>query len=253
MTDSNQNEQYLASAVQYLLEGDEIDAAKLLASSSLDGYWETQHTDRGYSDDPDAYYPVCEIKLRGSRKFYEAISISQDSPNATAIKRAFNAVLGTTYPVIIIPSVSLVSFEPDWRARLLADQNLKEITNQNPYAKKPLYWENMRFNSPPEIEIAKALDRIGVMYLPNCLARLGTPGHRECRIPDFLICYKNRWGILEVDGKTYHTGRASEDHDRSRLIEKQGGIVYYTRYDAMRCQNKPDEVVSEFLEILGSR
>ena len=65
-------------------------------------------------------------------------------------------------------------------------------------------WENLRFRSKTEIKIAEALDRTGVLFVPNSLARLTTPKGRENKEADFLICYNGKWGVLEVDGP-FHT------------------------------------------------
>ncbi len=129
-------------------------------------------------------------------------------------------------------------------------QGGQSVNNNNPYMKEPVRWEGMSFNSMPERKIAEALDRAGVMYLPNCLARVGTPSQRLNRFPDFLICFEGKWGILEVDGRKHHNGRATEDYERNRIIEKHGGIAYFTRYDYERCVADPDGVVKEFLDIL---
>ncbi|HYW18836.1 MAG TPA: pentapeptide repeat-containing protein [Nodularia sp. (in: cyanobacteria)] len=65
-------------------------------------------------------------------------------------------------------------------------------------------WENLRFRSKTEIKIAEALDRTGVLFVPNSLARLNTAKGRENKEADFLICYNGKWGVLEVDGP-FHT------------------------------------------------
>jgi very-short-patch-repair endonuclease len=115
-------------------------------------------------------------------------------------------------------------------------------------------YTGMKFNSPPEVEIAKALERKGIMYLANCLVRVGTSNNRSSIYPDFLIFHNNKIGWLEVDGQTYHTPRnATQDHARSRAVEIHGGIDYFTRYDANKCRNDPDGVVEEFLKILNKK
>jgi hypothetical protein len=109
----------------------------------------------------------------------------------------------------------------------------------------------MSFNSPAEVAIAKELDRRGLLYFPNCVARVGNPDARKRVLPDFLIFHDNKWGVLEVSGKTYHTD-TTKDYARARELENYGKI-HITHFDAMKCQNKPDEVVDEFLEWLSKR
>jgi hypothetical protein len=124
-----------------------------------------------------------------------------------------------------------VKFKPDW-----------EI----------FHWKGLRFRSPAEIKIAEALDRAGVLYLPNCMARLNTPEGRKNKEADFLVCCETKrgfkWGIIEVDGR-YHTAyRRVEEQQRERVFEHSGVRVY--RFDAKRCHDQPDNVVREFIELL---
>jgi uncharacterized protein YjbI with pentapeptide repeats len=109
-------------------------------------------------------------------------------------------------------------------------------------------WENLRFRSKTEIKIAEALDRAGVLFLPNCLARLNTPNGRENKEADFLICYNGKWGILEVD-RPYHTPeRRVEEQERERIFRKHG-IKVVERFDAQRCYENPDQVIRPLAEI----
>ena len=111
-------------------------------------------------------------------------------------------------------------------------------------------WDNLRFRSQTEIRIAQALERAGVMFFPNCMARLSisdeATGNRE---PDFLVCADGRWGILEVDGDPYHPPeRAAQEHERDRVFRLRGLKV--ERYSGGRCFETPDAVVAEFLKLL---
>lgn len=111
-------------------------------------------------------------------------------------------------------------------------------------------WSNLRFRSESEIRIAQALDRASVLYFANCKARLGPPGQRVNREPDFLVCADGKWGILEVDGEPFHpASRAAEDHERDRLF-RQYGIRLVEHFDARRCYDTPDMVASTFLALL---
>jgi len=114
----------------------------------------------------------------------------------------------------------------------------------------PHKWNGFYFRSQPEIKIAEALDRAGVLFYPNCKARLSTSVGREGKETDFLVFYQGKCGILEVDGEPWHPpSRVVHDHERDRLF-KVHGIRVVEHYDANRCSRQPDEVVREFLEIL---
>ena len=110
-------------------------------------------------------------------------------------------------------------------------------------------WERLRFRSKHEIKIAEALDRTGVLFVPNSLARLTTPKGRENKEADFLICYNGKWGVLEVVGPFHTAERRVEEQERERIFKKNG-IKVVERFDAERCYNNPDEVVQEFFKMI---
>ena len=110
-------------------------------------------------------------------------------------------------------------------------------------------WQNLSFSSVSEVKIAQALDRIGVLFFPNCRGRLTTTEGRRNRECDFLICYEGIWGILEVDGEPFHpASRAAEDHKRDGFFLDH--CVWVHRFDADECFKYPDNVVRRFLERL---
>ena len=128
-------------------------------------------------------------------------------------------------------------------------QNLLKASNQGINA--PHEWKGFYFRSQTEIKISEALDKAGVLFYPNCKARLNTPKGRDGKETDFLVFYQGKWGILEVDGEPWHPpSRTVHDHERDRLF-KGHGIRIVEHYDATRCWNEADKVVQEFLEILS--
>ncbi|MFN6153513.1 MAG: pentapeptide repeat-containing protein [Dolichospermum sp.] len=110
-------------------------------------------------------------------------------------------------------------------------------------------WENLRFRSKTEIKIAEALDRTGVLFVPNSLARLNTAKGRENKEADFLICYKGKWGVLEVDGPFHTAERRVEEQERERIF-KINGIKVVERFDAKECYETPDKVVQKFFYLM---
>jgi very-short-patch-repair endonuclease len=109
-------------------------------------------------------------------------------------------------------------------------------------------WNNLKFRSATEQRVAEELDKRGIMFFPNCTARLGMRNDRKNKEADFLVCYKGKWGILEVDGP-HHSGRADVDHDRDRLF-KQHGIVVIEHFNHEECYKNTGQVVAKFLSIL---
>jgi hypothetical protein len=117
----------------------------------------------------------------------------------------------------------------------------------------PRTWAGMRFRSESELRLAQALDRAGVLFFPDALARLGPPRARQNREADFLVCWQGAWGILEVDGEPFHgQDREVANAERDQLF-RQHGLVVMEHVDAARCFATPDRVVEAFLALLQQR
>jgi hypothetical protein len=240
MSDLPNADKILANAVAYLIEGQELYEASILLLCKVDlEVWREEYA-----------LTTVMVDLIGNRAVYEIIQNTKH-PSTVAILNAFNAALPPNYYVEEIRGrIELKDYGAEWRSTLLEIIEGKRPLNQCvPIQEKPRHsWENLFFRSPVEITIAKALDKYRVLFLPNCMARLGLPGSRENREADFLVCYEGRWGILEINGDAYHMN-AAKDHNRSRLF-KIHGIRVFEPYEARRCMKEPDSVVREFLELL---
>ncbi|AFW93264.1 pentapeptide repeat-containing protein [Anabaena sp. 90] len=131
-------------------------------------------------------------------------------------------------------------------------ENDNNINNQGIqfYSNSTIHtWERLRFRSKTEIKIAEALDRTEVLFVPNSLARLTTPKGRENKEADFLICYKGKWGVLEVDGPFHIAERRVEEQERERIF-KINGIKVVERFGAKECYETPDKVVQKFFYLM---
>jgi hypothetical protein len=142
------------------------------------------------------------------------------------------------------------AFDENWRTEMLEMIEGKRPLNQgNPIKNAPRFeWEHLYFRSPAEVAIAKELDNYKTFFLPNCMGRLDLETSRVNREADFLVCFAGKWGILEVNGDTYHTS-AAKDHERASLFRKYG-IRVFSFYEATRCIKDPKNVVLEFLKDL---
>ncbi|MGI8501419.1 MAG: pentapeptide repeat-containing protein [Hassallia sp.] len=115
----------------------------------------------------------------------------------------------------------------------------------------PHTWGGLRFWSKTEIEIAKALDKKRLFFVPPCMVRFSArEGNPNIEI-DFLICDQGKWGILHVDGPHHYSSadRVITERDQDYLLQKYGIKTIY-RQPAERCYKEPDKVVCEFLELL---
>ncbi|HEY7315127.1 MAG TPA: hypothetical protein VH643_37620 [Gemmataceae bacterium] len=107
--------------------------------------------------------------------------------------------------------------------------------------------DRLRFRSRAEIAVYTELCQRQLLFFPNPAAIFG--GHaRLQREPDFLLCCKGKWGILEVMGDPYHKN-AAKDHDRARFF-KEVGVLCIEFFTAEMCAVNPRGVVDRFLAIL---
>ncbi|MFJ9480018.1 hypothetical protein ACIRRI_34275, partial [Streptomyces mirabilis] len=71
--------------------------------------------------------------------------------------------------------------------------------------------------------------------------------------PDFLVTYRGRVGVIEIDGP-HHNGRRSDDHSRERLL-RNAGVKQIDRIDVRDVDKKEDveKFVVDFLRHLAAR
>lgn len=242
----------LMNVVRFLINGKQTTEANYLLVSTLEKVtveWNNDHQDNeGYR----AY-------LRCPRFVYDVLTtdVSQKTfgvgkgPEYVNINNAFESVLSGEYEYLgmIIRPELISAVNPNWREEMVEYLRKGNVHNQVAEDEPVIVWNNLRFRSKTERVIAEELDKRGILFFPNCMARLGQVSARVNREPDFLVCHKGKWGILEIDGQQFHTS-AAKDHDRDRLF-RQYGIKTIERYEASRCYNTPSKVVDEFLSLLA--
>jgi hypothetical protein len=234
----------LASAARFLIDGGEEDAASVVLSCSLE-VWESG--DSWYVGDETVW--ALHITLTGPRSAY-GILTDKSHEVTVQITKALEAVLPhDRYIKHLTAHAELLEIDPDWRTELLEIARGRGVHNQA-VREAPRTWRNLRFRSESEIRIAQALERAEVLFLPNCMARLGIADNRKNREADFLVCASGKWGILEVDGEPFHPpSRAAHDHERDRLF-RDHGIRLVEHFDASECFERADAVVARFLGLL---
>jgi hypothetical protein len=236
-------EQLLANTARFLYENKSEQAAALLAACSSCAVEEMQNW--GHRE--------AHITLAGPRAVYEILK-DENNQLTQEVITAFNSVLPPELDYgSIVPRIELSPVDADWRTQLLDKLAGRSIDNQGTEFSTGLpvkLWKDLRFRSASEIRIAEALERARVLFLPNCLARLGDTA-RETREGDFLVCLEGKWGILEVDGEPFHPpSRTVQDHQRDRLFRAHG-ILVVEHFDAAECFERADAVVKKFLAILS--
>jgi hypothetical protein len=239
-----------ASAVAYLLDGGQTDAASVLLACSLEvGTYDS------FSDyDGNRFYSLFAEFGAGAR---DVVLILNDlaHPITSAICEALNAAIpGINEEVQHVNAhFEVRDLDPSWRNNLAEIARGTRVNNQGvahgsvPAA--PVKWRDLNFRSQTEMRIAAALDTTGVLFLPNCLARVNVSDTRVTREVDFLVCSDGKWGILEIDGPHHH-GMAAEDHDRDRLF-KDYKIRVIERYPWRKCYDDALGTVQSFLKLLS--
>ncbi len=234
-------EQILASAVNFLIQGHDDDAANCFLLSSV------SVVRIGYNGVPSN---TLKFHFIGPRSVYDLLT-NDEQPVPYAVIRALEAVL--PHPLEFggfTVRAQLTEADDTWRTEYLEALHGKGVHNQGieiPEG-KIVTWRNLKFRSESEARIAAALETTGVLFLPNCRARLSTEEGRRTREPDFLVCQDGKWGILEVDGP-FHEGKAAHDHDRDRLF-RDYRIRVVERFDWEDCYNDAPGVVQRFLTLL---
>jgi hypothetical protein len=118
-------------------------------------------------------------------------------------------------------------------------------------------WGGMYFRSRTEVKIAQALYNKQVLFFAN------TRGQVSCQSSpisnsllagrieiDFLVFHQGKCMILEVDG--VHHQQASQtvrDYARDRVLLREG--IPTARFTAEECFNRTEDVIVEFLQMLG--
>jgi len=247
-----------ASAIQFLIDQGEQEAAMLLLECSIE-----------YTDD-DTY---SHITFKVHHGIYEYLtSLIDDSfkdpvfdwfnrsdtehlttlPRKSQITHAIATAFDdfTDHPIKFFLRRQLLQINDNWKDEFRAILEGTDIHNQAVQfsPEQPVHiWKNLRFRSQTEVRVAETLDRAGVLFLPNCRARLGFQT-RENREADFLVCCDGKWGILEIDSDRFHKS-AANDHERDRLF-KAHGIVVIEHFDQAECWENADGVVKKFLYLL---
>lgn len=196
------------------------------------------------------------VRFFGSAELVELLTLGDEDPESPDYVPSpgmvvFEALWHAVRPVYYLSDVQCRLREPEQEPQRKPEHVHNQAARNNP----KVLWNQLRFRSVSETRIADALDRAGVMYLPNCIARLNrgeSAGERANVEADFLVSAHGVWGILEVDGEPYHPAQnAAKDHERDRLFERMGGIETVQRYDSKLCFGEPDQVVRDFLRILS--
>ena len=115
---------------------------------------------------------------------------------------------------------------------------------------KRIEWNGLVFSTESELQLAQALDRANLFFLPATSCRItAEPGIRETRELDFMIVHRGIPIVVELDGRP-HEGRAAEDHRRDRGI-KRSGIWLIERFASVEALQDPERIVRTIKGMVG--
>lgn len=170
------------------------------------------------------------------------------------VSERFN--LGVNW-VVVRESLPVVG--PNWRELVQREISGERPTNQARRLQPgPRRWleDNLAFTNAGEQRVYRVLknrqqnvlpatETISIFPLPN-----GRIAQRTLE-PDFLITYKGRAGILEIDGP-HHNARRALDVTRDHLMH-DSGIAYVDRVpvEALESLAEIEQVIDRFLRRLG--
>jgi hypothetical protein len=177
------------------------------------------------------------------------VDFAQGGVFAREIERAFRLLVPSAPPIEVRTHVGV-----------LAPQELRTTGINNCFFKEEqtILHDELRFRSRGEVAIYDELKQRDVLFFPNPAAVLGTSGREygekvEKKEPDFLICYKGKWGILEINGDEFHSGvvKTAKDHERARRFNHYG-LYFVQAFTLEQCKNDPSGVLDEFLRLLAN-
>lgn len=262
------NEQILASAIRFLIDGNNREAAATVFSCAI----ETIHSEEvTYSNDEvtysNDYEPTIIIKIlfRCPCHTYDQLTVIEDYQGdeedltiersiKKQVERAFEALFPFADFARLNFAAELIEINPNWRQEILEYIKGYKTNNQGTFLKedKTFTYNTFRYASPGEIEIAKCLTQKKVVFLPNCKAQLFNDNGASIHVyPNFLVCYRAKWVILEVDGNHhYNANSVASDRIRDQSFAIHG--IRTWRVDYNDCVKRPADVVNRFLKFLIS-
>ncbi|WP_143267703.1 hypothetical protein [Amycolatopsis alba] len=149
-----------------------------------------------------------------------------------------------------------------WRQQLVEVLRGQRRTNQARVVREqaPRWFEDgLYFTNPGELQVYRKLKSLQEEFFPTGdtiaifpLPRGRIPGHT--REPDFVVTYKGRTGVLEIDGP-HHNVRRSHDTSSDHLY-RDAGIAFVDRVsvEALSDPVELEEVLKRFLKrIMNSK
>ena len=116
---------------------------------------------------------------------------------------------------------------PLWRNDAIRWLKGETVSNQGRVrsdAIAPIQVDGLLFRSQPEVYLYQALKRQGIPFAPLPVFLRG--GESYSRIePDFLIFWRGKLMVLEIDGKQFHHESPVDAHTRLTILSREGAHI----------------------------
>jgi len=242
-------EALLASAVRRLIKLDKPEAALGLAEATIvrmlgHGGW--SEVDIHLEVPGDHFDALTAPEVYANDEDVDDFGHQYELHGTSPLSRVFSNVLPPGVECRDVEAkIGNEPVEDDWRQQVRAGLDSGPSNQGRPFGtSKIITHSGLNYRSRAEVAIAEKLETSDdVLFIPNSAAAAG----KVQKEPDFLIFYRGKVGILEVDGPT-HSGRMADDSLRDSFFQRQGMFVKH--YPAEKCAKDPTWVLRDFLGLL---
>jgi hypothetical protein len=239
----------LAAAARRLVKLDKTEAGVALAEATIDHMtgsrnWGTVTIYLEVSG--DHFDALTDPEVYASDTAEDDFGNTYPLEGTSVLARVFSNVLPTGVTCDYVEAkIRIEPVTDDWRTQFREGLESGPSNQGRPFGTSPVITHSgLNYRSKSEVAIAEKLELAdGILFIPNSAAAAG----KVQKEPDFLIFYKGKVGILEVDGPT-HTGRMADDSLRDSFFQRQG--IFVKHYPAEKCYSDPAWVVRDFLSLL---
>ena len=198
-----------------------------------------------------------EIENPKVKGFYKSlISVLQAKNDEANVKYDLNYQVQLTITVFSEESLPLgvkplfmpidfVAYEEELK-KFIPNVHNQATTWKEEDEKKIYIQNNMRYRSREEVFIAVILDWKGILYMPNCRARVGPGDNRINMEPDFLIIYEGCPAILQLDGRSHNSNTRAKEQEQDRQYHDHH-IKTIQHYGDVTTLEDAKRVVNDFL------
>lgn len=242
-------EALLATAVRRLVKIDKTEAALALAEATIvrmlgHSNWEQVEVHLEVSG--DHFDALTDREVYANDEEMGDFGQTYTVHGTSVLAQVFTNVLPTGVACYDVEAkIRHEPVEDEWRQQVRAGLDSGPSNQGRPFGtSKIITHSGLNYRSKAEVAIAEKLETSeDILFIPNSAAAAG----KVQKEPDFLIFYRGKVGILEVDGPT-HSGRLADDSLRDSFFQRQG--IFVKHYPAEKCASDPTWVLRDYLGLL---